>query len=287
MNTKRSHPSKAKQLQIFMQEAPEHFPDLLAVDGELAWNTRFPDRPVPFGLRTLWRHQQGEQAALRLLQVAAPLAIPLQTEMERGQLATQLLSGRYEISDTTLIAWIRRIASSDLRLLKEQVEMLYPRINLQGYRAIAAEAAHLGWPRFYHEDLTIDLKLLCTPDAPKRFWWGVRPTGTDLYRPNELWDIEWALARKKHGPDEQRYYTYNGEALRSIALDALILQLARTLDIKSYEQKREAASTALTQATQTRFRDWGTSKAYYEALQKSTRADEELRKAKHFKQLYR
>jgi hypothetical protein len=287
MNTHRSHPSKAQQLQQFMQEAPEHVPDLLALDGEAAWKTRFPDRPVPVGLRSLWRRQQVEQAAPRLLHIAAPLAIPLQTEMERSQLVPQLLSGRYEISDTILIAWMSKIVPSDRRLLQEQVEQLYPRINLQGYRAIAAEAARLGWPKFYREDLAIDMKVLCTPDAPKRFWWGIRSTGTDLYRPNELWDIEWAQARKKHGPDEQRYYAYTGETLRSITLDAVILHLARTLDIASYEQKREAAFTALTQAAQIRHRDWGTSKAYYEALQLSTLADKDLRRVKYFKQFYR
>jgi hypothetical protein len=284
MNT---HPSKAQQLQQFLQEAPKHVPDFLALDGEEAWTTRFPDRPVPVGLRSLWRRQQVEQAAPRLLHVAAPLPIPLHTEMERSHLIPQLLSGTHEISDTILIAWIRRSVPSARRLLQEQVEQLYPRINLQGYRAIAAEAARLGWPKFYREDLAIDRKVLCTLDAPKRFWWGIRSTGTDLYRPNELWDIEWAQARKKHGPDEQRYYAYTGETLRSITLDAMILHLARTLHIPSYEQKREAAFTALTLAAQTRHRDWGTSKAYYEAFQMSKLAEEDLRRVKHFKQFYR
>ena len=263
MKAQRSGTSKGQQLQNFMQEAPEHFSDLLALDGEDAWNTLFPGRSAPIGLRSLWRRKQVELAVPRVLQAAAPFDIPLQTEAERGHLTRQLLSSRYDISDATLIAWMRRLSPSDVRLLKEQVELFYPRINLQGYRAIAAEAERLRWPKFYREDLDIDLNILCTPDAPKLFWWGVRSTGTDLYRPNELWDIEWAQARKKHGPDEQRYYKYNGEALRSITLDALIFQLARTLDVKSYERKREMALVALVQTEQIRSRDWGTAKAYY------------------------
>jgi hypothetical protein len=279
--------AKAQQLQKFMQEAPQHVPDLLALDGEAAWKTLFPDLPVPFGLRAVWGRTQVELAARRMLQAVAPLDIPLQTEMERGHLAKQLLAGEDDLADTSLIAWLRSVSPSDGRLLKEQVELLYPRINLQGYRAIAAEAARLGWPKFFHEDLAIDLKVLCTPDAPKRFWWGVRSTGTDLYRPNEIWDIEWAMARKEQGPEEQRYYCYNGDVLRSSALDTLIVQLAHALDVASYAQKREMAQTALTQAEPLRSRDWGTAKAYDEALQASKRADEDVRKVKRFKQRYR
>ncbi len=279
--------SKAQQLQKFMQEALQHVPDLLALDGEAAWKTLFPDLPVPFGLRAVWRRTQGELAARRILHVAAPLDTPLQTEMERGHLTKQLLAEGDESADPLLIAWLRRMPPSDGRLLKEQVELLYPRINLQGYRAIAAEAVRLGWPKFFRQDLAIDLKVLCTPDAPKRFWWGLRSTGTDLYRPNEIWDIEWAEARKEQGPDEQRYYHYNGDVLRSIALDTLIVQLAHTLDVKSYEQKREMALTTLAQAEPFRSRDWGTAKAYNEALQASKQADENLRKVKRFKQRYR
>jgi hypothetical protein len=278
--------SKAHQLQKFMQEAPQHFPDLLALDGEAAWKILFPNLPVPFGLRTLWRRTQGELAARRILHVAAPLDIPLQTEMERRHLTKQLLAEGDESADPLLIAWLRSIPPSDNRHLKEQVELLYPRMNLQGYRAIAAEAARLGWPKFFRQDLSIDLKVLCTPDAPKCFWWGVRSTGTDLYRPNEVWDIEWAEARKEQGPEEQRYYHYNGDVLRRSALDTLILQLAHALDVPSYEQKREMALTALTQAEYIRFRDWGTAKAYDEALQVSRRANEDLRKVKRFKQRY-
>lgn len=278
--------SKAHQFHNFMQDAPQHFPDLLALDGEAAWKTLFPDLPTPSGLRRAWRQRQVELAARRILQAAAPLDIPLQTEMERGRLAKQLLAGEYDLADTSLIAWLRGLSLSYGRLLKEQVELLYPRINLQGYRAIAAEAARLGWPKFFHEDLAIDLNVLCTPDAPKCFWWAVRSTGTDLYRPNEVWDIEWAEARKEQGPDEQRYYRYNGDVLRTIALDTLIIQLAHTLDVKFYEQKCEMALTALTQAKHIRLRDWGTAKAYDEALQASRYADDALRKVKRFKQRY-
>jgi hypothetical protein len=278
--------SKAHQIHHFMQDAPQHVPDLLALDGEAAWKILFPDLPVPFGLRAVWRRTQMELAVRRILHLAAPLDIPLQTEMERGHLVKQLLAEGDESADPLLIAWLRRMPPSDARLLKEQVELLYPRINLQGYRAIAAEAARLGWPKFFHEDLTIDLKVLCIPDAPKHFWWAVRSTGTDLYRPNEVFDIEWAEARKEQGPEEQRYYRYNGDILRSIALDTVIFQLAHALDVASYEQKREMALTALTQAEYIRFRDWGTAKAYDEALQVSRRANEDLRKVKRFKQRY-
>jgi hypothetical protein len=279
--------TKAQQLQKFIQEAPQHFPDLLALDGEAAWKTLFPDLPIPFGLRAVWRRAQVELAARRILLAAAPLDIPLQTEMERGHLAKQLLTGGDDLADTSLLAWLRSLSPSHGRHLKEQVELLYPRLNLQGYRAIAAEAARLGWPKFFRQDLAIDLKVVCIPDAPKYFWWGVRSTGTDLYRPNEVWDIEWAEARKEQGPEEQRYYRYNGDVLYSIALDTLIVQLAHALDVASYAQKREMTLTALTQAESLRSRDWGTAKAYDEALQASKRADEDLRKVKRFKQRYR
>jgi hypothetical protein len=180
---------------------------------------------------------------------------------------------------------MRGLSPAGRRLFEDQVEQIYPTINLPGYRAITAEAARLGWPTIFWEDLNSDAKILCTPIAPKRFWWAIRLAGTDLYQPNDLLSVEWAFARKKHGPDEQRYYCYTGSKLRHITLDALIAQLVHTLDVASYEEKRRKALTTEIQE-RTRFRELGANKAYYDACQASKQAEEALRKVKRLKQQY-
>jgi hypothetical protein len=115
--------------------------------------------------------------------------------------------------------------------------------NWDGYAAIKAEADRLGWPESYRTDLTKhDRGILARKDAPQRFGWSIRATGTDFYHPNCIWAVRWARVMYQSHDKTQRYYWYDGMALSSVSLDELIERLCQTLDVTFYEQRFQAAS---------------------------------------------
>jgi hypothetical protein len=275
---------KMQRIQQFLQQARAQFPDLLVLNGEAAWKALSADQPLPPGLQAQWRREQAEQAASRALKAAAPFTIALETVADRAEIASNLLLSAQQISDSTLIAWLQHASPLAKRLFHEQIEAIYPEINIQGYRTIATEATRLGWPNTFQGDLlVVDRNILCSPGAPKEFWWGVRSTGTDLYQPNDLAGVEWALARS---PDEQRYYHVTQETLRHVELATMIVELVRSLDEEEYEQRWQEALMAEQQTAQTRFRSQEALNAYYRAHQEARYAEEAYQKVRHLKQNY-
>lgn len=275
---------KTQPIQQFLQQTRAQFPDLLVLSAEAAWKMVYADQPLPPGLQLWWRQEQAEQAAARALKAAAPFIIVLETAADRAETASQLLLFAPQITDTTLIAWLQRASPSAKRHFQQQIEALYPDINMQGYRAIAAEAARIGWPSTFQGDLlVVDRNILCSAGAPKEFWWGVRPTGTDLYRPDDLASVEWALARN---PEEQRYYHVTQETLRRIELTAMIVELVESLEEKGYEQRWQDALVGEQQAAQMRSRGQEALNAYYRAHQEARSAEEAYQKVRRFKQQY-
>lgn len=278
-------PTHAEQRQTFLSEVSNQGTDILALDLTTVWKKRRGDQPLLYGLRTHWQREQVTQAAPRALKAAVVQPIALDTEAERAQLITQLLTVADDVTDTTLIAWLHNTSSDTRRLLLEHIETRFPHINSVGYRAIASEAARIGWPKFYQEDLAIDLNVLCSVGAPKEFWWGVRSTGTDLFLPNTLTSMEWALAREKH-ESEQRHYHFTGTTLHSITLQTLIGQLARSLNSRDYEQRWQEAVAATSTAGEGRFRTFHEQAAYQQAVQAALQAEKAYRRVLHLKQHY-
>jgi len=274
---------KTRQIQQFLRQARVQFPDLLILNGEAAWKTLSADQPFPSGLQAWWRREQAEQAASRALKAAAPFTIALETAADRAKIASHLLLFAQEITDSTLIAWLQNASPSAKRRFQEQIETIYPEINIRGYRIIAAEATRIGWPSFFQGDLVVDRNILCSPGAPKEFWWGVRSTGTNLYQPNDLAAVEWALVRS---PDEQRYYHVTQETLRRIERAAMIVELVRSLEEKEYKQRWQDALVAEQQVAQTRSRSQEALNAYDRAHQEARNAEEAYQKVRRFKQQY-
>jgi hypothetical protein len=279
-------PKNAEQIQTFLKEARDQVSDVLTLDSTTAWEKLCSNQLLPYGLRAHWQREQVTQAVPRALKAAVVLPIALETDVDRTHLINRLLVFADEVTDRTLITWLRSTTSAERRALLAQVELLFPQINIAGYRAIAAEAARIGWPKFYKEDLAIDLNVLCSVGAPKEFWWGVRSTGTDLFQPNTLASLEWALAREKHGSAEQLHYHYTGHTLRPIALHLLIVQLAHSLKANDYEQRWHDAVAATPHAGEVRSRTYQEQIAYQQASQEARRAEEAYRRVVSLKQRY-
>lgn len=97
--------------------------------------------------------------------------------------------------------------------------------NLKGYQAIEREAKKLGWPEYWATDLTQhDFGTLNAEDAPQKFGWGIRDTGTDLFRTESEVAVKWARACQTNRL-EQRYYWFDGESLAEVRLEDLIQRL--------------------------------------------------------------
>ena len=90
----------------------------------------------------------------------------------------------------------------------------------------------------------------------------VRSTGTNLYQPNDLAAVEWALARS---PDEQRYYHVTQEALRRIELAAMIIERVQSLEEKEYKQRWQEVLIVKQQTLQTRSGGQEALNTYYRA----------------------
>ncbi len=162
-------PKNVEQIQTFLKEARDQVSDVLTLDSTTAWEKLRSNQPLLYGLRAHWQREQVTQAVPRALKAAVVLPIALETDVDRAHLINRLLVFADEVTDRTLITWLRNTASAQRRALLVQVELLFPQINIAGYRAIAAEAARIGWPKFYKEDLAIDLNVLCSAGAPKEF----------------------------------------------------------------------------------------------------------------------
>ena len=276
----------AEQVQTFLKEAREQCSDVLTLDSTTAWEKLRGNQPLLYGLRAHWRREQVAQSVPRTLKAAVVLPIALETEADRAHLINRLLVFADQVPDTALITWLRSTHSTERRSLLAQIELLSPQINIAGYRAIAAEAARIGWPKFYKEDLAIDLNVLCSAGASKEFWWGVRSTGTDLFQPNALESVEWALAREKHGSSEQLHYHSTRNTLRPISLRTLIVQLAHSLKIKDYEQRWHDAVAATSTAGEVRLRTSQEQITYQQASQAALRAEDAYRRVVSLKQRY-
>jgi hypothetical protein len=151
------------------------------------------------------------------------------------------------------------------------------------------EARQIGWPTHFTEDLTeIDLNTLCTPGAPRVFWWGIRTSGTDLFHPNHLFSVQWALARAATYPsgDEQHYSSYTERGLLPIQRERMIAQMVHSLDLATYEQDLRTASEAEFQAMRSRMLGPEAMVAYQEALASTQRAREACRQVKALKGRY-
>jgi hypothetical protein len=185
-----------------------------------------------------------------------------------------------------LLSYLRTLRPGQWKQVAAAIETILPLTNVRGYRAIAEEAARLGWATQHRTDLTeIDLGILCVPGAPRSFWWGIRPSGTDLFRPNDLVSVSWAQAQPPTST-ERRYYAYTGEALKAVSLERMVAQLVRSLDPGSFEQALRDAVDAVEAAGQVRPRSREAAAAHQEAQRAERRAREQLAEVRKLKQRY-
>lgn len=100
--------------------------------------------------------------------------------------------------------------------------------------AIFTAAGQLGLPKHYTCDLSLDYQTLVGPDAPQRFLWVVRESGTNIY-PLEViaFDENWttgylraALTYHEKNHPEAQVFHWNGYTLSPINWDT-----ARTLAV--------------------------------------------------------
>lgn len=282
--------SKAAILLAFREEAKKQVSDPLGGDAEAAWRQCYAEKPVPRGVGSVWAAVQREEAARRAIKIAAREGLALESaddpaDTRRRYLALDEQEGR----DGVALAYLRQLRPGQWAPLIAEIAALLPQTNIRGYRAIAEEAARIGWPTHFAVDLTeSDLNALCSPGAPRVFWWGIRSSGTDLFHPNHLYSVQWALARAGTYPegDEQRYYAYSGERLRPITRERLIVQLVHALDVATYEQALRAAGEAEFRAQQARLRGPAAMVAYQDAQAATQRAREACRQVKALKQRY-
>jgi len=282
--------SKEAILHAFREDAKKQVSDPLAVDAEAAWRQCYAEKPVPRGTVSLWAAVQREDAARRAIKIAGRVGLALGSAEERAEGRRHFLGlDEQQGRDVVALGYLRQLRPSQWAQLIAEIAALLPQTNIQGYRAIVAEAARIGWPTHFAVDLTeSDLNALCSPGAPHAFWWGIRSSGTDLFHPNHLYSVQWALARAGTYPegDEQRYYAYSGERLRPITRERMIVQLVHSLDAATYEQDLRTAGEAEFQAQQTRLRGPAAMAAYQEALAATQRAREACRQVKALKQRY-
>ena len=236
--------SKEAILRAFREDAKKQVSDPLGVDAEAAWRQCYVEKPVPRGLGSVWAAVQREEAARRAIKIAARVGLALESAEDRAESRRSYLGlDEQQGCDVVALAYLRQLRPSQWVPLIAEIAALLPQTNIRGYRAIADEAARIGWPTHFAVDLTeSDLNALCSPGAPHAFWWGIRSSGTDLYHPNHLYSVQWALARAGTYPDgdEQRYYAYTGEKLRPLTRERMIVQLVHSLDVATYEQALHA-----------------------------------------------
>ena len=162
------------------EEAKETVPDWLAVGSETAWHACRPDAEAPHGLDSCWLAAQRREAALRVIQMATRLLMALESGEECAACRQRLLGleGAGEGADEHLLAYLQPLRPGQWKQVRVEMAALLPQTNIKGYRAIAGEAARLGWPTHHRSDLTeVDLGILCVPGAPRRFWWGCGQPG--------------------------------------------------------------------------------------------------------------
>lgn len=99
------------------------------------------------------------------------------------------------------------------------------------YALLCAKSREIGLPRLWHTDLTRhDAARLLAADAPQRFCWSVRETGTWLY--SGMWsDLRHLLCWELHGMWGSRFFAY----------DAGILTERSFHDAIAFVQQLEAA----------------------------------------------
>jgi hypothetical protein len=282
--------STAAQLRAFGEDAKKLVSDPLGVDARAAWRLCYADRPPPRGIVSAWAQMQRAEAARRALKIAGRVGLALESVEDADDCRRRYLAlHEQQVQDAVAFAYLRHLRPGQWRQLVAEVAELLPQANVPGYRAIVEEAERIGWPTHFTVDLTdSDLNVLCSPGAPQVFWWGIRSTGTDLFLPDHLHSVQWALARASTYLtfDEQRYYAYSAKGLRPITREQMIAQLVSSLDLTTYEQDLHAASEAEFQAKLARLRGPEAQVAYQQALSASRRAREACRQVKELKQRY-
>lgn len=283
-------PDKAEILCAFREDAKKRVSDPLVMDAQAAWRQCYAEKSPLRGIVSFWAEVRLEEAARRAIKMAGRAGFPLESAEDRaGCRQCYLALDDGQSSDAVALEYLRQLRPSQWAQLIEEIAVLLPQTNLSGYRAIVEEAARIGWPTRFTKDLTeIDLEILCSPGAPRCFWWGVRSSGTDLFYRNNLQSVEWALARVELYPssDGQRYYAYTGERLRPIAREQMIVQMVHSLDLATYEQDLRAAGEAEFQPWQVRLRDPAAMRAYYEARASTQRARDACQRIKELKRFY-
>src|SRR5689334_8413160 len=120
-----------QMLAAMLEEVRAH--DLLTLDAPSAWAAHAPAQSAPRGLLSFWQRAQVQDAVQRSLRVAALVGIPLHHDNERAKLRDRLLIFDDQISDTVLVAWVRRLRLPVLRQFLAGVEGAHGASNVEGY----------------------------------------------------------------------------------------------------------------------------------------------------------
>lgn len=96
--------------------------------------------------------------------------------------------------------------------------------------AIFQAAGEKQWPKHYTSDLSVDYQMLIRPDAPQRFVWVLRESGTHLF-PLQTSEQDQGIARGAlhwlgdNHPEAQVYY-WNGYTLEPTNYDTVFVLAA-------------------------------------------------------------
>lgn len=113
------------------------------------------------------------------------------------------------------------------------------------YALLCAKSHEIGWPRLWETDLTKhDAARLLAPDAPQRFCWSVRETGTWLYggEPGNLWHLLCWELRASRG---SRFFAYDAGMLTELSFHdatAFVRQLEVACNHDVFDEGRETAA---------------------------------------------
>lgn len=101
--------------------------------------------------------------------------------------------------------------------------------NWAAYRAMKIEAAHLGLPQNFRDDLyKHDRRTLSRKTAPDTFGWILRESGTELLYIGNKWSI--TTAKYYQNYPEAHYFWYDGSALQYVEPDEMISRLEREVE---------------------------------------------------------
>lgn len=78
------------------------------------------------------------------------------------------------------------------------------------HQQLLAEAARVGWPEHYRDDLFVYDKVALAKYTPTEFGWVLRRCGTDFYFPNDEASFNWAQANFSLDPTVRPYWFSDG-----------------------------------------------------------------------------